>query len=558
MVSNKHTSPTAKNRFHGWQKLALANLPWLVLVLLFPASFLNLGMFPLLADEPIRGLVSLEMMLSKEYFVTTMAGETYLNKPPLFNWFLIGLSHLTGSMNEFTTRLGAIIPLLAFMLLIFTWFKRHLSWQVAWLSSLALFTNFRVLLYDLSLGHIDFLFSLVVFLGFVVLYEFGLKGKWYILFPCLYLLLIPAFLLKGLPAPVFLAFSLVGLAWQRRAYRFLFHPAHFFGIALFLVAMLGYGYVYSQNHDLKALLYRFWTESSQRTVLEKSWIDALVHIPVFPLEYVMHLLPWTLLGVAMLRQDFFEKLKANPFVLFLSIQLISNVLVYWLSPDTRPRYLFALFPLVFGLLFYFWFLPGSDGLEKWKLKIQSVLLGLMALVALLQLGGLFVPQFHSHYVLSIFTTLLVLGALFLVYKQSSWHVMMGLCLALAVLRISFNTVVIPYRMRNSPEPLHKQAGEMVGRLTKGERLYFPTDAWIKEIHAFYLTKERNEALIRDTSFSSKAGFLLTPKRLAWSKAGDPIYTFEIENSPYVLIKLNPADSLMDARIRISKKYRPKS
>lgn len=543
---------------YHWREHAVAWLPLLIVILIIPASFINLGMFPLLADEPIRGLVSLEMMLNKEYFSTTMSGETYLNKPPLFNWVLIGLSKITGTMDELTIRLGAVLPLLAFMALIFVWFKRHMSVQVAMLTSLAMFTNFRVLLYDLTLGHIDFLFSLVVFLGFLVLYEFGTRRKWYPMFLLLYTLLIPGFLLKGLPAPVFLVFSLAGLAWQLKQFKFLIHPAHFLGVAVFMLAMLGYGFMYSQTNDLSDLLRRFWTESSQRTVLEKSWIDSLLYIPAFPLEYFIHLLPWTLLALAMFRRDFLKVLKQHPFVHFLSIQLVFNVLVYWLSPDTRPRYIFVLFPLVFGLLFYFWFLPQPGFLEKWKRRVNSALFFLIALVTFSHIVGLFFPAYLSEYGLSLFSAGLLLACLAFAYKSLFWHTLVGLNLALVVLRISFNTVVVPYRMNNAPEPLYKQAGVEVGQLTKGANLYVPTYAWIKEIHAFYITKERNAPLIRETEFSGKDGYLLTPKRLAYSKAGDALYEFKIENSPYVLIKLNPADLLMDDRIRISRKYRPGS
>ena len=90
--------------------------PWvpaaLALLVLAPALLLNLGLLPLIADEPIRALVALELKLHGNFFVSTLQGESYFNKPPLFNWLLLGFFQLFGTVEEWVIRLPTVLALL--------------------------------------------------------------------------------------------------------------------------------------------------------------------------------------------------------------------------------------------------------------------------------------------------------------------------------------------------------------------------------------------------------------------------------------------------------------
>ena len=57
-------------------------LAWIILLLLIPALFINLGMSPLIADEATRGLVAFEMHHTGNLITPTINGEYYFNKPP--------------------------------------------------------------------------------------------------------------------------------------------------------------------------------------------------------------------------------------------------------------------------------------------------------------------------------------------------------------------------------------------------------------------------------------------------------------------------------------------
>ena len=105
--------------------------PWvptmLCLLVLPPALLINLGLLPLIADEPIRALVALELKLTGNPFVATLQGEYYFNKPPLFNWLLLGFFHVFGAAEEWVIRLPTVLALLGMGAAIYYFVSRRLG-----------------------------------------------------------------------------------------------------------------------------------------------------------------------------------------------------------------------------------------------------------------------------------------------------------------------------------------------------------------------------------------------------------------------------------------------
>ena len=77
---------------------------WLgLLILLYLVSiFAPLNILPLSFEEPRRGVVALEMIISGNYIVPTINGELYLNKPPIHNWSIQVNRQLRGMGGEAT------------------------------------------------------------------------------------------------------------------------------------------------------------------------------------------------------------------------------------------------------------------------------------------------------------------------------------------------------------------------------------------------------------------------------------------------------------------------
>ena len=130
----------------------------LSILLLFPALLINLGLMTFIDDEGIRTLVALEMKLSGNYITPTLHGEFYYNKPPLFNWILLGYFKLLGQINEFNTRIPTLVSLLGFAATVFYSFRKQYGTYTAFVLAMTLITCGRILFWDSLLGLIDIIF----------------------------------------------------------------------------------------------------------------------------------------------------------------------------------------------------------------------------------------------------------------------------------------------------------------------------------------------------------------------------------------------------------------
>ena len=175
-----------------------------VFVLLFPlllgvSYFYNSWTQPLLADEPTRAIVSLEMLLRGDAF-PTINNEAYLNKPPLYNLILVPFLMVFGEA-EWVVRLPAILSLLALGYLIFYFYQKITGdKEGSFFTAMAFLTSGNILFYSSLLGHIDATFSIVIFAHFMLCYLLGSSGKWNLLFRWSYVLCFIGFMLKGLPS----------------------------------------------------------------------------------------------------------------------------------------------------------------------------------------------------------------------------------------------------------------------------------------------------------------------------------------------------------------------
>jgi len=109
-----------KPYFTKAEKIILA----IIFIISIPAFFLNLGLLPLMTDEPTRALVDLEMMLEGNYITPKIAGEYYYNKPPLFNWIQIAFIKV-GGFNNFVLRLPTILSLIGFAATIYYFVQKE-------------------------------------------------------------------------------------------------------------------------------------------------------------------------------------------------------------------------------------------------------------------------------------------------------------------------------------------------------------------------------------------------------------------------------------------------
>lgn len=491
---------------------------FLVFILLaLPAFLINLGLLPLFADEPTRSNVALEMILSKNYAVPTIAGDYYYNKPPVYNWILASLYLLSGSYSEFITRLPAVIPMFLFSVTIYISVSYFIKdKRIGMLSGLFFLVNGRMLLYDSMLGHIDIFYSWLTFISFMSILYFYQKKLWFMLFFVSYLLTSITFLSKGLPSIVFQGFTLIAFLIYTKNFKKLFSWQHIISGLICLIIIGAYFYNYSRfNANLEGYFSTIWDQSSQRTAIRTGFWNSFKHILSFPFEHIVHLLPASLLLVFCLNKHFIQGIRKNEFLLFCSVTFIANIWVYWLSPETRPRYLLMLYPLLFIIWSHAYY-TYKDNFPKLNRIFERTLLTIGILVTLAVCSPLFIGMNAYVSLLPVKVFMVFIGCAFftfLIFKFER-HRMLAFVGILLMVRLAFSLFVLPHRFQSNEGQYYKAASIEMAEISKGKDFYFyhfdPPVPSIPFYHriVFYIERERMKT-IQTTEADSKPGYYLT-------------------------------------------------
>lgn len=455
-------------------------------LLIIPAYFINLGMMPFILDESTRAIVALEMMHSDNYVVPTINGEFYYNKPPLFNWILIGFIKITGSTSEWVFRLPVLISLFLFALTIYSTQKRELGRKIAFLSAIALLTCGRILIYDSLKGLIDISFSWLIYLMFWFIWRYSKEQKWDRMYLSVWLITLVAFMLKGLPALVFLGISLLSFALLEKSFRKLFMPSNFLGALIFILGVGAYFYLYHRQNSMENYFQALFSESTKRTFLENPGIRTLKHIVSFPFEYIYHFLPWTVFVLSLFSRTRIRMALQNRFTRFLAVMFLSNIFIYWVSPAIYARYLFMFVPLLSGITFFAW---SSADKSLWTERyILNPLLYLMVpaifiLIAISPFLG--DPAIYDYFWLKYFTLVLLGGIPVFFLLRYRLSPVIPLLAALLVMRIAFNLFVLPDRLKEGRDEYRKRGAMVAGELSRGSEVFLLGDTRIKHISTFY-------------------------------------------------------------------------
>ncbi|GAB3800367.1 hypothetical protein GCM10028819_25520 [Spirosoma humi] len=464
----------------------------------------HLGFMPLdTGDEARRALVSLEMILSGDYITPTLHGERYFNKPPLYNWLIIGSYRLFGDYSSFALRFPMLVSLVLLGATMFAFVRKYSNPTVAWAAVFMTLTNGRVLLYDSMLGLIEITFSLATYTAMMLVYYYDRKRNYWLLYLTTYALTAIGFLLKGLPPIAFQGLTLLGWFIYTRRFKLLFHPAHVVGIGVFLLITGSYYLAYfSQNkipfQDVAGVLF---TESAKRTGLAFGWGPTLLHLLTFPFEFIYHFAPYTLLLVLFFRRGIWTILKENSFIAFNALTFSLTVLIYWSSPQAYGRYLIGLVPLLFTVLAYLYYQQSSPE-DRGRWWVERFWLAVTAIVAIGVWTAAFYPTTRvlpGVFWKTAFVSGLLAGLAWLMIRSSANR--LGLMIAvLIVIRMGFNWLVLPGRA--TKRQFYQETATKAALLTLGQPLYgYKTtvgDGPATDVSSFHITAARG-AILRKTS-----------------------------------------------------------
>ncbi|HET6438894.1 MAG TPA: glycosyltransferase family 39 protein [Anaeromyxobacter sp.] len=504
-------------RAAGKRPLVSRAARWVFLPLLVVGLLLNLGVRPLEFEEPRRALVALEMGLRGNLIVPTTNGLVYLNKPPLFSWVLLGVMRLARSTGEFWIRLPSVLSLLLAALALHLVARRRLGSDTAFTAVAFLLTFTTLLFYGSLNADIDLFFTLLVTLQALAVFIFEQRARPLLLFASSYLLAAVAFLAKGVPALVFQGLTVLAWLAQARRLRWLLCWKHLVGLALFLGSVGGYLAAYAREANLFPYLARLLLDSTERTASASAagMGQLALQLVRFPLEVLYLCLPWTLLLGGLALPAFRARLRAEPLLRFAALFVAVNALPYWLSPGTRPRYLFPLLPFLAIVLAAA--LEHAPAIPRFTRVVRWLLGGVLAAAALLApaLPLTFLSSYlrsPTPYYLSC-ALLLVLAVLYWREKELGPALAL-LFVALACVRVQYDLVVPRLRQQQSEDTFFKKVAatldeqypderiQLLGR-SKTERKWipilrtpieFPEREWFVTSLSYYFSAARGEIL----------------------------------------------------------------
>lgn len=518
--------------------------PWVFylfsVAMLFPALLCHLGYlainFP--TDEPTRAIVALEMIISENFFTPTINGEFYYNKPPLYNWIIIAFYKIAGNYSEFTLRLPVVIGLLLFGLTIFLFVRKEMGGKKAFIVAMLFITSGRILFWDSFLGLIDITFSWLVYTSFMSIYYFHKQKQYLALFLVSYFLTAVTFLMKGLPSLVFQSITLLTFFIYQKEFRKLFSWKNFAGLGLLLAIVGTYYYFYAKNNSLDNVFTTLFSESEKRTIINYGWKRFVTHLFTFPFEMFYHFFPWSILGIYFISRKFLSTALSDPFLKFNFLIFIFNILIYWTSPETYPRYIFMLFPPIFTVLIYMFY----KDLEENGIRSRIILyflggvlvLGLVASVAmpLLKQTG-----WVDHAWLKSSVMFAVIALLLFFYIKLKDQRLVVFAAAMLMLRIGFDWFIIPPRYNDFQE--HKVGALKAAEVTGNGNLYIFRDSETEHATSFYITLGKMQLLkYKHEGFNTTDYYYLDP-RLLPEDAYETIYDFKLyrHDQPMKIVKL---------------------
>ncbi len=493
----------------------------IVCLILIPVAYLtNLGLTPIMADEPTRVVVAMEMIFSNNYIVPTINGELYYNKPPFYNWILVLVFQSAGSFSEWIVRLPSVIPLMLFGITIYQVTRYYLNREIGIIAGIMYVTCGRMLIYSGLLGHIDIFYSWLTFLGFMAVLYFYERKQLLTLFVATYVITAIGFLCKGLPSIVFQGITLLTFFIYQKDWKKLFSWQHLLGGFIGLLIIGGYYYSYFQlNPDIEGYLSNLWGESSKRTVLDKPWYESLIHPFTFPFEQIMHLLPWSLYVIFVFRKGMGGVIHAHPFLKFSLYILTANSLVYWLSPETYPRYLFMLYPFVF-IIIAFGFVRNRSHYPGILRVIEYLFLGVSIMAgvgvwAALGVEDLNDVPFRVLKVVSLFVGFIVIIYLYVRIPPQRFILF---TIIMMLFRLGFDWFVLPHRYKHDKWTDAKISGMKIVEITDDAPLYVFPNFEFEHHLTYYIERGRGKIIQVTDKLYDGAYYICTDGQLAGRSA----------------------------------------
>ena len=525
------------------------HLFWLLFVLLGISLFINVSTNPLFLEEPRRAMVALEMYLQDNLMVPTLYGEFYYRKPPVFNWVILGSMQLFSEHPEFACRTVSILSYLLMGLLTYWVCKKYHSERLGWMASLLFLTSVHLLFYGSMFAEIDLFFSVVTYASILSLFVFYGHQKPLLYFLSIYGLSSVGMLTKGGPSVVFLGMSLAAHFAINRNWRWYFSWQHLVGIILLIGSISAFVLAYDQYNPIENLVNDVWKQSTDQTAVNHGVGKALLHVLTYPSEVFRDLLPAVLFFPFLFVNGNAKKLWEHPFLRFTAVLFLANILVYWISPGTRSRYVYMLYPMLVIICAWL-FLQSVERYEWIEKALRKLNFFLIVVITVAMIIFPFVaPHFgllNVNLVVLLFSiaALLVIGYVSF-QKRLSTQMWWLICL-LIFARFQFDVFVLPARAETGEHLQYRIHGEKIAELSEGKKLWLykydtvADEASLKFGHGFYIEWNRQDVL-RSVQERNCEDIFLTQDFQVKNNQYELLYEFDRRENHWLLVRFTECD-----------------
>lgn len=485
-----------------------AQFYWLLLLSAI-AFCIGMQVAPLHLEEPRRALVAMEMLYSGEWVHTTIHGAPYYNKPPLFNWVLAGGYRLFG-IHEWVSRAVTVISHLLIALQLFLLTRRHIHERAALVAAGFYLVGGDILFYFSYVGEIDIFFSLLVVTGWFSFFGAWQKKRYALAYNALYFFMFLAFITKGLPGIVFLAFSLGIWLWYTHRFGEVFKWPHLSAILLFASLCGLYLLPFVLRGDAEVLVKTFWSESVDRTAGNYSMGKRLSTFFTFPFTLAKDIAPGVLLLLTFSRSKFKKVFVTYPLVSFAVFMIVANLWVYWISPESRSRYLYMFHPL-FWVIIAAVFSEGKP--DDWKKRwLNTVFIGMASVVVIALIMGFFLLPAYFSYTGIRWVPLagLAVALLCIWLHRNRVHNVLWLAMGmLLVLRGVSGYIITADRSVNSKAAVDRTDAELIIKQVGNHPLYLLDSVRFSTTTSFYLEQKLGR-IIPFTSKVKSGDYIIVP------------------------------------------------
>jgi 4-amino-4-deoxy-L-arabinose transferase-like glycosyltransferase len=314
-----------------------------LLLILAALSFIPTLWLYTIGEEGIYTISSMEMWQSKNWLIQTMYGLS-LQRPPLMNWLVIGVSSLIGWPHVvMAIRIVSAAATLGMISWLYWLCKKLFKDQsFALFTALACLSLVDLLLYRGWLSYTDPLFSFFTFGAIATLWVAAVERHKGWLFASI-LLVSCALLTKALTAYVF--YGTVGLVLlMNRTHRsFLLSPGSLLVLLSIVIApIVWFTSIPQLNGESSSLLHEI-----MRKLSGVGGIEYFERLFTYPLDAAWRLAPASLIALYLLlrKRELVSETSMDHYKSAVIIAILT-ITPYWLAPQGGIRYLLPIYPIV--------------------------------------------------------------------------------------------------------------------------------------------------------------------------------------------------------------------